>query len=158
MKRIRNLLLTATLAVVVSSPVDAQEPRAAILGRVTDPSGSVVVGASIVVTNVATNVSTRVSTNEAGLYEAPFLLSVNSRVSIDVQMEVGDVSETISVTAPSPLLETTSASSGVVVENRRIMELPLGYNNPMQMSSMAPGMQRRDFLWNAQHTTRGQDY
>lgn len=175
------LLLMATLLVVFSSLASAQESRAAILGRVTDPSGSVVVGATIVVTNVGTNVSTRVSTNEAGLYEAPFLLpgeyqitaeltgfkkyerrgitlSVNSRVSIDVQMEVGGVSETISVTAQSPLLETTSASSGVVVENRRVMELPLGYNNPMQMSSLAPGMQRRDFLWNAQHTTRGLDY
>ena len=104
----------------------AQETRSTIFGRVLDPQSAAVAGASVVVTNVDTNATTRLRTNETGYYEASLLLpgnyqvssemqgfkktvrsgivlSISSRVEIDLLLAVGETAETISVTAEAPL-------------------------------------------------------
>ncbi len=119
----------------------AQETRSTIFGRVLDPQTAAVAGASVVVTNIDTNAVTRLRSNETGYYEASLLLpgnyqvaaemqgfkrtvrtgivlSISSRVEIDLLLAVGETAETISVSAEAPLLETSSVSAGRIMENR----------------------------------------
>jgi hypothetical protein len=140
-----------------------QSTFGSILGRVMDPSGSAVAGASVKVTNRDTNVAVTATTNENGSYEMPYLvpgtysvavehrgfktfvqqevpLRVSDRVAVDVRLEVGDVKETVNVTDTPPLVETTNASIGSVVDSKRIQDLPLTDGNPFVLAHLAPGV------------------
>ncbi len=111
----------------------AQESRGAITGRVIDTQAGVVPGAKVAVTNAATNETRRGETNPTGYYEFNYLepgnytvtveasgfkkvvrpnvqVQVGSRLEIDMKVEVGQVVETVEVTADVPLLETSSTS------------------------------------------------
>ncbi len=141
-----------------------QESRGVISGRVADPQGAVIPGAAVVITNVETNAASPSTTNQSGYFEVGFLtpgrysiaveaagfrktvrtgliLSVAGRLDIEFSLQVGQVTETIEVTAAAPLLDTMTASGGRVVDNRQIMQLPFGDMNPFALTTMAPGMQ-----------------
>ena len=156
------LALVVLLAGVVS--LQGQETRGMIFGRVYDPQGGAVVGAEVLITNVDTNIVQRTTTNQTGYYEIPYLLpgnyqvtaelagfkrfirsgivlSVSSRAEVDVKLELGAVAESISVTADAPLLETSSASSGRVVDNRLVMDLPVFGNSAILIAKLTPGIQ-----------------
>jgi hypothetical protein len=153
------------LILAVTGAAMAQETRATVSGRVIDSTGGVIPGVSVSITNVETNATNNAITNDSGLYEVPYLmpgqyqvtaeltgfkksvrkgvaLSVGSRVSIDLVLEVGEVSESVTVTAQEPLLDTTSASIADVIDNKRVMELPVLGNSAMLMAGLATGMQR----------------
>jgi hypothetical protein len=123
----------------------------------------VILGATVRAVNTATNVPTSAVTNETGDYVLPFLnpgnyriraeakgfktylqdgitVQVNSRIAINLTLEVGATSETIRVTAEAPLIDAVSASMGSVVDPRRIAELPLKDGNPMMLASLSPGV------------------
>ena len=157
-------LLVFCLTVMAALPAAGQEARGTILGRVTDPQGAVVPGASVVITHIDTNSISRTATNATGYYEVPLLtggsytvsvelsgfkktvrgpveLSVGSRLEINVELQVGNVAETISVTAEAPLLETTTASGGRVIDTRQMIELPYSDMNPFTLTGLASGMQ-----------------
>jgi len=146
-----------------SIPAAAQETRGTIHGRVLDSSQAAVAGATVIVENVDTNTSTRLTTNQTGYYEASLLLPGNYRVTaeftgfkktvrsgivlplsgtldIDLALEVGGVAETISVTALAPVLETSTVSSGRVLDNRSIADLPVIVGNTMVLVKMTPGL------------------
>lgn len=157
----------------------AQETRGTILGNVKDPSGAVVPNAEITITNIETNVSTRTSTGASGLYEVPLLmpgryeiaaeaagfkkyvrrgltLTVGARLNIEIQLEMGQAAETVTVTAEEPIVETTSASVGQTFDNRSVMELPVLGNSVMLMAGLAEGMQRVDgYNYLGLHSTVG---
>jgi len=140
----------------------AQEFRGSISGRVTDPSGASVPGSQVTVTNTATNVSNTVTTNEAGVYTVLYLapgrygvvaelsgfkklqqtieVRVGDKITLDITLEVGSVSESVYVTAEASLLQTTSASAGQVIDRRRISELPLSDGNPFTLVRLTPGI------------------
>ena len=155
------ILLVALL--FVADRALSQESRGSITGRVVDPQGAIIPGASVVVTNVETNFIHRTATNMTGYFEVNLLnpgkytvsveaagfrkslrsgleLNVAGRVHIDVLMQVGEVAETIEVTAEAPLLETTNASAGRILDNRQIMQLPFNDLNPFALATLAPGM------------------
>src|SRR5882762_3070253 len=162
----RRVLLSSLLTMValwlLVASVAAQDFRGSITGRVTDPSGGVVPGALITVTNTATNVSNSATTNEAGAYSVLYLppgqytvvaeakgfkrlvhtieVRVGDKLTLDLPLEVGNVSESVSVTTDAPLLETTSSSAGQVIDRRRISELPLSDGNPFTLVRLAPGI------------------
>src|SRR5689334_3210756 len=119
----------------------AQDTRGKISGTVTDPQAAPIVGAAVTVTNTDTNVSTPLSTNESGYYEAPLLIPGGYRVTVeapgfkktvrsnlvlamreeiraDIQLEVGAVSESITITAESPILDTSTVATGKVLTTR----------------------------------------
>ncbi|MEN6607217.1 MAG: TonB-dependent receptor [Bryobacteraceae bacterium] len=139
-----------------------QEVRSTILGRVLDPHSNAVVGTAVTVTNTGTNVAVTLQTNETGYYEAKFLLpgtyevkakapgfkeltrtgivlSLGRRAQVDLQLELGAVAESIEVTGEAPLVETSGVSGGRVLDNRILRDLPVFYNNTMDLMRFAPG-------------------
>ena len=141
----------------------AQESRAWILGRVTDPSGAPVTHAKATATNLATGTQVSGLSNPDGNYEIPYLLPGSYRVAVELsgfskairdavelrtadrlalnfQLQVGALSESVTVNAEVPLLETTTASSGLVMDERRVRDLPVVGGNAMYLTRLAPGV------------------
>lgn len=141
-----------------------QETRSMLFGRVLDPHGSAVVGAHVVLKNADTGVSMTLRTNETGYFEGNLLmpgqyemtaemagfkklvrkgivLPVSSRIEVNLNLEIGGITETVSVTAEAPLLETNAVSSGRVIDNKSLMELPVMGNSAMLLVKLAPGVQ-----------------
>ena len=139
-----------------------QAPVGQINGGVTDPSGAVIAGASVTLINPATNLRRETSTNAEGLFNLPALppgtynlqveakgfpkqaregieLQVGQVARIDFALQVGNVTETIQVTGGAPVLQSETSELGTVIENRRIVELPLNGRNYLQLVSLAPG-------------------
>ncbi|HNY38911.1 MAG TPA: carboxypeptidase-like regulatory domain-containing protein, partial [Bryobacteraceae bacterium] len=161
---IKGLGLGVGLLILVAVPLlaQSQDARGNIVGRVLDPSGAVVPGTEVKGVNDATGVVISTKTNDAGNYVLPFLVPgmysvtaeiqgfrkfdrknvqvrVNENVQLDIQMTVGEVTESVEVTAESPLLQTAEASLGQIVDERRIAELPLFAGNAMDLVHLAPG-------------------
>lgn len=157
-----NIRFLTLLAIPLA--LSAQETRSTIAGRILDPDGAAVPGAKVVVTNVDTNTSVEVATNDTGYYEANLLLPgsyqvsaavsgfrtsvrkgigllMNSRLEIDLKLELGAVSDAITVVAAAPLLDTSSGSSGRVLDNRTQSGLPVSAASPIILAVLAPGVQ-----------------
>ncbi|MCS7023411.1 MAG: TonB-dependent receptor [Bryobacteraceae bacterium] len=160
MKRIWLLLL---VTLILQSSAFAQEARATITGQTTDATGAAVVGATVRATNVAMNTTATSKTNESGAFEIPYLLPgvyrvevempgfkkavrqgielrVNDRLTLDFRLEVGAVSESVTVSGETPLLETATASIGLVMDERRVTELPIVGGNPFYLARLTPGV------------------
>ena len=141
----------------------AQNPYGRITGRVTDAAGAVAPGATVRAVNVETNVAVTTTTNNEGNYElpnlnpgryrlvvelagfkryerGPFELRVGDVLTIDVSLELGAIAESVTVTAEAPLLESATASIGQVIDNRRILDLPLPGASPMYLTQLTPGV------------------
>jgi len=139
-----------------------QETRASLGGRVTDPSGAVIQRATITVTADATGVVQTAPTNDAGDWRIQYLLpgvyhfemsasgfksakykgielQVNDQKTMDTQLQVGTQTESISVTATTPLIDTTSAVSGTVITSNEMMQLPTLSNAPTMLIGLTPG-------------------
>ncbi len=164
MRKTQTLFLALALVCILSFPAMAQESRGSILGTITDAQKAVVPGAEIVVTNVGTNQSRTTISNDSGYYEVPLLdpgdyaitaelagfkkyhrtgvtVNVASKIKIDIQLEVGEVQQVIEVTGAAPLLETTTASAGRIIDTAQITSLPFSDLNPFALAGMAGGMQ-----------------
>jgi hypothetical protein len=154
-------VLAFALASVSSSA--AQEFRGAITGRVNDLSGGVLPGVTVTATNIATNVASATTTNNEGRFTIPYLtpgsytvaaelsgfktsvregleVRIGDRMVIDMSLEVGQLEETVLVTAQSPLLEVGSGSAGQVIDEKRIALMPLSDGNPFVLSRLVPGV------------------
>jgi Carboxypeptidase regulatory-like domain/TonB dependent receptor len=159
----RRIGLLGTLILLLSMPAAAQDFRGAITGTVTDSTGAVLPGVTITVTNVGTNVETTTVTDSGGQYQVRYLISgtysvegkleglktvirrgitvrVGDSLKLDLTMEAGAVSETVVVTASAPLLDTTSAVTGQVIDSVQIQRLPLGDGTAYMLSRLAPGV------------------
>src|SRR5215510_3944290 len=150
------------LLLLVVIPLFAQTPSGEISGVVYDPNGSVVVGVKVTLTNAATNAVREVVTNESGLYAIPAIppgvytlkvektgfraierknieVLVGSSNRIDLNLELGEVTNVVEITGGAPLLQSENASIGTFIENRSIVELPLNGRNYLQLTSLIPG-------------------
>ncbi len=140
-------------------PVAAQN-SGEITGSVADPSGAVVANAAVIITNTATNQVRRAVTNDAGNYSLPYLVpgvydarvessgfktitrrgvevQVGQVARIDFALEVGELSQQVEVSGGAPLLATENVTLGTVIENRRIVELPLNGRNYLQLVTLS---------------------
>src|ERR1700680_2913145 len=134
-------LAIATTLVVIAAQAIAQEFRASISGRVTDSTGATVAGAEVIVTSVERSTPHRTLSNAAGRYVLEFLppghytltaekpgfrklvrdglnLEAADHLSLDLALQIGDVSQSVTVTGETPLLETETASRSGTIENR----------------------------------------
>lgn len=159
----RFALLLLTLAAVVTVPVCAQEARGTIVGRVTDATGAVIPGATVEVISKAMGTKVTITTNEAGTYQAAFLIPgpyrieahapgfkryvrdntevrVNDRLEIEISLEIGTAEQSITITDEAPMLNTASASLGGVIDARRVQDLPVAHGNPFQLIGLAAGV------------------
>ncbi len=142
----RNKYLWAT--VLAAALLLAQGERGTFNGTVTDPSGAVVPGATVKAVNVATNVEIQAQTTSAGVYRMPYLppgtyrltvsapgfktavrenvvLSVAQTLTVDFALEVGAVTDTVTVSAETPLLETGTAEIGSYVTKKEFDTWPI---------------------------------
>jgi hypothetical protein len=156
----RNIHFQVLMLIFCSGAV-AQQETGSIAGEAVDPSGATVVGAAITVRNQSTNATLAASTDASGFYRFPqlapgeytvtasvsgfrtlvrtgIIVRVNDRLRIDFALELGGVSEKVTVNAPAPLLQTEDATTGQVIENRRITELPLNGRSALQLATLAP--------------------
>ncbi len=161
----RRSLVVRLLGVTVFASLIAlsQDSRGQISGRVLDPSAASVAGAQVKAINLATNVTSSTSSNAEGVYQIRFLLPgayrveatapgfksyirpkievrVGDRLVLDLELEVGNVSESLSVTAEAPLLETDTATMGRVMDERRIEDMPIHGGNTFSLARLAPGI------------------
>jgi hypothetical protein len=145
-KLLTGLLLAVALAFL---PLAAQETTGTIAGTVTDPSGAVIPGVTVTVTNKDTGVALKATTNSAGIYlvrelppgrysatfEAPgfrrgevpnIIVLVGRRAQVDVRMEVGAVEQSVQVVEAAPLIDTTSTMIAHNVTSEEFDRLPKG--------------------------------
>ena len=154
----------------------AQDIRGTISGTVTDPQGTSIVDAVVVVTNTDTNVSTTLTTNSSGFYQAPLLLAgpyqvtveargfkktvrpnlvlaMRGQLRIDIQLEVGSLTESITISSESPLLDTSTVTVGKALTTRELADLPIMTNDIVLMARVAPGVVNQG---TTQYLTQGQ--
>src|ERR1041384_1656017 len=139
----------------------AQTASTQILGLVTDATGAVVPNASVTARRVETGDVRSTKSNDTGNYIFPLVdsgtydvtctaagfktearhnvsVELNQKARIDFQMQVGQAAETIEVSSAAPLLKTEDATLGSVVEQKRIVELPLNGRNFAQAATLKP--------------------
>lgn len=155
-------LFTALLTFLLVSTISAQEFRGTIAGTVTDPNGAAVPGATVTVKNIGTNIANSVTSNEEGSYTVPFLqpgvytvsatgngfktttvenikVQVDDRLTIDLQLQVGAAAE-VNIVADTDVIEQGSVTTGTLVSQRQIEELPLAEGAPYTLATQAPGV------------------
>lgn len=147
-----------------------QEFRASISGTITDPSGAPVAGARVEAISVERHVRYEAVSNDSGLYLIRFLppggysLTVqkdgfkrtqrdglqvqgSDRVGLDVRLDVGGVTESVTVTAATPLLSTETASRSVTLEQKYVDDLPTSGRNVYQLLFSQPGVVKTSRYW-----------
>src|SRR5215471_11411387 len=156
---------TALLLTLLCPPtlVFGQETRGSISGTVRDINQAVVADAPVKVNNLARGTSVSLMTNEAGYFQAPYLvpgtyqlvveargfkkyvrdaveLRIGETLNVNVSLEAGGAEESVNVTATGLALETATASMGQAVDARRVAELPLVHGDPYTLIALAPGV------------------
>jgi carboxypeptidase family protein len=162
-RKLNTLAQIALSLGVLSTTLFSQEFRATLTGRVTDPSGSPVPGITVQVRNAETNEIANSLTDTQGGYTVPLLrpgvysvsveapgfkkytgenirLNVGQSATVNVALELGQVTDTITVTAETALLETSKSDRGSVIDNQQVREFPLNARNPFMLSLLVAGV------------------
>src|SRR4029077_13302137 len=156
-------LLIGTMLLGFSAPVMGQAVNATLLGTVTDASGAAVSNAKVTITETNTGITHTSQTNDSGNYVFPDLppgkytviaeqsgfkresrpgvdLIVNSTERVDLVLQPGNISETITVEAETPILQTERADTGRKLEEVLTENVPLGTNRNFQnLLNIVPG-------------------
>lgn len=163
------LALFRLFPILLTCPIvlTGQESRATLQGRVSDSTGAVIPGVSISVVSVETRVKQTTSTNESGAWSVRFLNPGSYSVSasadgfatvertgitlqtadskqLDLTMEVGVVTQNVVVTGETPLIDTSSATGGTVIEGAAITDIPMLSRIPFLLATMSPGVVATD--------------
>ena len=148
---------------ILAPRTQAQVSGATLSGTVTDPSGSAVPGAQIAIKNIATGVTVNITANSDGFYNVPNLqpgtyeltttatgfstnvqkgitLTVGAQQSLNVTMQVGQVSQTVEVTGEAPAVELTSSAISGVVNSTTVVELPLNGRDWTLLATLQPSV------------------
>jgi hypothetical protein len=164
--RTRFLLATGLLTWCLS--LWGQFETSTVLGSVKDRSDAVVAAANVTLTNLETNISTTKTSDENGNYEfvnvkpgrykvtaeksgfstavaENVLVNVTARQRVDLILAVGQVTESIQVTAQVALVESDSSQRGQVIENKKIVELPLNGRNYADLALLSAGVRRSSY-------------
>jgi hypothetical protein len=163
LRRVCPAIVRLTLLSLVAVALIAQTFTASVSGTVKDPSGAIVPGATITLTNTATNAKSVATADGSGnfvvLQLAPgsyaasvsatgfkqfvqtgIILSVSQQARLDVSLAVGQLSDQVTVEADASALDTTSSTVGQVVDNRQILNLPLNTRNIYSLIYLTPGV------------------
>ncbi|NUN02250.1 MAG: DUF11 domain-containing protein, partial [Bryobacteraceae bacterium] len=147
----------------IATVAHAQTGNASISGQINDPSGAVIPGAQVSVRNVATNVTHTTQSSADGRFSVTSLipgeytltasfqgfrtaerdglvLRVGDRIALAIALEVGSATDRVTVTAEVPLIRTEDAQAGLVIENRRIQDLPQYNRDPLAFVFLTPNV------------------
>jgi hypothetical protein len=161
--RVLGTILMALALTLSSSAVWGQVTSGTILGSVQDATGAAVAGAKITITETGKGTTGTYQSDQAGEYNVPFLipgtysvsaekdgfkrsitrdvvLDVDQRARVDFQLQIGEVSQTLEVTAAAPLVQSESSELGEVVGQRQVQDLPLNGRNFAQLVYLVPGV------------------
>src|SRR5438876_5414146 len=161
---LRKLCRIALYAALFALAAQAQQTTATLTGIITDPTGAVIPAVVVKVTNLATNAVREARTSDSGDYTLPFLpagdysvvatatgfqtqkidritLQVQQTARVDLQLRIGDVTETVRVEADAVALQTDNATVGAVIDGAKIVDLPLNGRNFVQLAQLIPGVQ-----------------
>ena len=153
----------ALLSSLWSTSAAAQTVAGTISGLVTDASGAAVSGTSIVVTDLDRNVNLRSTSNDQGFYlvtpvppgrykvraeKAGFRsflveslpIATQQKATINVSLQIGSLTESVTISSAAQVIDTTSATLSGVVENKRIIDLPLNGRNVFALATLTPGV------------------
>ena len=156
-------VLVAVLA-PLGPALQAQTTTTEILGLVTDATGAVIPGANVTITRVATGESRSAVTGQTGEYHFPLIgvgeytvrvetegfrsetvtglvVEIQQKARVDFTLEVGQVTETVEVVASQVTLQTEDVTVGQVIENKRVVDLPLNGRNISMLAVTVPGVQ-----------------
>ncbi len=156
-------LVLGFLLLVSPATAHAQVTTADLVGTIRDTSGGIVPGVIVTLTNESTGVVRTATTAAGGTYIFTSLqpgryrlnaeiqgfrkvertgveLQVNQRAEIDLALEVGLISETVTIAGTAPLLETQSSVLGTVIEEKQVQDLPLNGRNFVQLATLSPGV------------------
>jgi Carboxypeptidase regulatory-like domain/TonB-dependent Receptor Plug Domain len=162
--RLATQVVIALFCLCCSTLLIAQSTGGRILGRVSDPSGAVLAGVKITLTNEATGASRDATTSDGGdyvfvevqpgQYSVKFeqqgfttnlrkgvTVEINQVVTLNMTLQVGQTKEVVEVTSEAPLVETTSTQMGAVVNQRAVAQLPLNARDTYQLLQLQPGVQ-----------------
>jgi hypothetical protein len=157
------ILLTMGLFLAWCASIRAQTFYGSITGTVLDASGAAIPGAAVTLTNIGTSEKRTMQSEPTGSYtfvdlvpgryrieaekagfkhftREPIVLEVGNALRIDIAMQIGAVTQTIEVTAATPLLQSQSSDLGQVVAARSVTEMPLNGRNPIALVELVPGV------------------
>lgn len=163
MKRFSIRVCILVFACLAGISVCQADELAAVTGLVTDPNGRSVPGVSFVITNLGTNIESKTVTNDQGIYRVPSLqpgiyritlskdgfksivksgieLHVQDVASINFELQIGSVNETVTVEAGGLVMNTTDASVGTVVDRKFVENTPLNGRSFQDLISLTPGV------------------
>src|SRR5262245_56149350 len=162
----RVVIVFVLVVTLVPSALRAQAVTGSLVGNVTDSAGLAIPGATVTITEVNTNINASTTTNENGFFVFSSLkdgvyrveaeltgfkkavrdkvaIQVNTTMRADLKLEIGTVSETVTVVGQSPLLQTDRTDTGRLIESTLIQEVPLGFNRNFQGAlATVPGATR----------------
>lgn len=162
--QLRAVSISITLCLLTSAAVlHAQGNLATIRGTVADNSGAVIVDAQVRVTNLGTGAEVNLSTNSDGIYVAPLLqpgvytvsaqragfesasranvdLHVDDNLAVNFSLRPGGAATTVTVQATTPLIQASTASLGQIIDNQRIVDLPLDGRDPISLAGLSAGV------------------
>jgi hypothetical protein len=173
--------MVAMLLSGLAAPVQGQVVTATILGTVTDDSGAVIPGATVIIRNMGTDRTRSVVTDGEGRYREPQLpvgqyeirvelqgfaaqvrrnvqLSVGSEVVLNFVVSPASLTEAVMVTGEAPVVQTSSSSVGALVDQKQIQQLPLNARDVQQLAVLQPGVQSQSAyngLYGANISVRG---
>jgi hypothetical protein len=148
---------------LLAAVATAQESRGTISGHVFDPAGAAVAGAKVEALNIDTGVVLSSASNEAGIYQIPFVVPGNykvliehpgfkklqrdgvrvstaTEVTVDLKLEIGATTESLTVTDTLPLLETSGGDLGQVLDKKYVGDVTVNiYRNPLNSVLLVPG-------------------
>ena len=164
-RRSLRLLFAVFILMLMAMPLvgHGQTTSGTIVGTLTDTSGGVLPHTPVVLINVATNTKMQAESDGLGYYQffnvppaqykltvqktgfrqltsAAFRLEVEGSLRINLQMQVGAESETVTVTEQAPLIQAENTSLGTVIDQRETVELPLNGRNPMNLTALVPSV------------------
>ncbi len=168
MERALPSIFTLYLLLALTSPVlraQSEAGSATLTGTVLDPSGTAISGANVAIVNGGTNQRRELATSGSGLYTAVRLsagtysvlvektgfrtarrdgieLGVGAAITLDVQLELGSTTDSISVVSGLPLVETSRSQNSTLINERAVRELPINGRNFLDFTLLTPGVVR----------------
>ena len=151
------------VSLLIPMSASSQELRGKISGRVVDPNGGAVAGATVTVTDLTRAAATTFTTNGDGLFDAPYLLpgsyqviveasgfkksilgkvevAINETRTLAIPLDVGTVQETVTVTSEASQLNVSDSNLGRTIDRKRVDELPSVHGDPYHLINLAPGV------------------